>query len=176
MLEAYKQSWLKTFKAKGRMGKEQYKKAMIIHIILLLPVFIMVAMEMENIVVYLWTFYFMFAMFPIISSTIQRLHDVGKSGWSLLGYVLLGTILIGWILLGLQLKKDSDQIENKWGIPGDAPAGSDSFVDERLTEQDVKEDRKQLFFVILKIAGISIIIVIVITLLSYLEVMIAPLI
>ncbi len=175
MIQAYKQSWIRTFKAKGRMGRELYIKALIMHFVLQIPLFIMVffdPLESENVLVLILSgiliIFSMASLFPIISSSIQRMHDVGKSGWYLLLYWLLNHLFfIGLILFGIQVRKESAE-ENQWGLPADAAenmagaAGEDSFVDERITEQQVKEERKEMRSTLLKVFGIVILVIFVI--------------
>ncbi len=179
MLEAYKITWLKTFEWKRRMPKEIYGKGMTLHFLLsFFPCFIMAFLEMNNILACVWYCFFWITLFPVISSTIQRLHDVGKSGWYFLLCSSLGCITIGWILLFLQLQKSGMEQDNKWGSCEETLEQGEesriSFVDERLTLQDVRAERKKLFFVLLKIVGISIILVVVGFLLSTIEMLLAP--
>ena len=174
MIQAYKQSWIRTFKAKGRMGRELYIKALIMHFVLQIPLFVMVffdPLESENVLVLILSgiliIFSMASLFPIISSSIQRMHDVGKSGWYLLLYWLLNHLFfIGLILFGIQVRKESAE-ENQWGLPADAAesmagTGEDSFVDERITEQQVKEEKKEMRNTLLKVFGIVILVIFVI--------------
>lgn len=180
MLEAYKITWLKTFEIKNRMSKEIYWKGMLMHFLLsFFPSLILTIMELEHAVVIVFYLFWLFSIFPVLSSTIQRLHDVGKSGWNLLLYYVLGCLMVGYVLLLINLTKDSEPCDNKWGrikYPQDEKKReiNPSFVDERLTEQDVKKDRLKLFFVILKILGIVVLIGIAGTILAEIEMYLAP--
>lgn len=182
MTEAYRQSWLRTFDIKTRMDKETYIRAMLMHVLIaFLPGLILGFLEVENVLSVLVSLFFTLSLFPIVSSTVQRLHDVGKSGWNLLFYWFLGLCLIGWVLFGLQIKKESQPEENKWGCPAAPRDGQTatadplpSFVDERLTQKDVEADRWKLIKTIFKIIIIYVIITVGILLFFGLESYVAP--
>ena len=180
MLEAYKITWLRTFEAKNRMTKELYWKGLAVHfLVAFFPCMILAIMELENVLVIAWYLFLFVSFFPMISSTIQRLHDVGKSGWNLLLYSVLGCLMVGHVLLVLNLVKDSAPCDNKWGVYHNLQEmgsgfADNSFVDERLTEQDIKKDRLKLFLVVLKIFGIILLIGMAGTVLAEIEMFLAP--
>lgn len=155
MLIAYKKSWIDSFDYKGRMSKEAWSKALGIHILLaFVPAIIFVLLELE-VVGMVWSVFFVISLFPIVACLVRRMHDTGKSGWWLLLDLALTPIFIGWIMFVMQMRKDSAP-DNKWGPAKAEEDGilSDSFVDERVTEEDVKSENKKLFLTILKILGI----------------------
>ncbi|MCM1158397.1 MAG: DUF805 domain-containing protein [Bacteroidales bacterium] len=160
MLGAYKRSWLNSFDFKGRAAKEEWAKEMAPHVIFaLLPILIMSYMEWENVLTGLWSFFAACSMIPMLSCMVRRMHDAGKSGWYLLLCMVLSPLVIGFILLILVLKKPSVG-ENKWGAPSAGEKSStDSFVDEKLTEEEVKKDNLALLRVILKVIGVMAVIV-----------------
>ncbi|MGN0153401.1 MAG: DUF805 domain-containing protein [Lachnospiraceae bacterium] len=174
MLESYKQSWLRTFQPKGRMCKKMYNQAMLLHMLLaVLPFMATSVLGEEHPLFLIWGVFVGYSFFPIVSSTIQRMHDVGKSGWTcLLYFILIYVCAIGFILFAVQFKKEGVDYENKWGKPEVFPEADDlsdnteAFVDERVTEQDVKNKRKQLLFVLLKITGVYLVICVLTGLLS----------
>ncbi len=162
MLEAYKESWLRTFETKTRMQKDVYGRAMLMHFLFtFVPMMVLVILEIENFITVIFTIYFLFSLFPVISCTIQRCHDIGKSGWYILLYYVLSIFIVGVGLLILNLQNDSQPCDNKWG-PYTAPINYEQgFVDTLVTEQDLKADRKKLVKVLLKIFRIFIIIILI---------------
>ncbi len=164
MLEAYKESWLRTFESKTRMQKDVYGKAMLMHFLTtLVPTMVLVILEIENFVTVIFTIYFLFSLFPVISCTIQRCHDIGKSGWYILLYYILSIFIVGLGVLILNLQKDSQPCDNKWGeyVPSKIYENGKGFVDSLVTEQDLKSDRKKLIKVLLKIFRIFLIIILI---------------
>lgn len=170
MLGAYKTSWLDAFEWKGRMRRDVYWKAMLVHIVCVcIPalVQIVVFLEINEYFSYIGLFIITSSLFPMVTATIRRLHDVGKSGkWILLYYVTFFWIL--GLILYLIHTTDESVGDNRWGVGPQHLEGvssrsmyESSFVDERLTEQDIKNDRKKLGGVLLKILLIHIICIIV---------------
>lgn len=165
MLQAYKQSWLHTFHWKRRMDWNTYWQAMVIHILVVwIPAGLALLMpdDSDNPIWFLLVLPFYFSIFPVLGSTVQRLHDVGKSAWFLLLCYLLSLIGIGMILLIWTIRKESVVYDNKWGEgpetrEANKKAGND-FVDEELTEQSVQLERWQLFKVFAVIGGIFLVI------------------
>ena len=165
MLQAYKQSWLHTFHWNRRMDWNTYWQATVMHILVgflpATPLYLMPDDYLENPIWYLLLLPFYFSMFPMIGSTVQRFHDVGKSAWFLLLCYVLSIIGIGLLMWFLTIKKESSVYDNKWGEgpetrEANKKAGND-FVDEELTEQSVQQERRQLFRVFAVIGGILLI-------------------
>ena len=176
MLIAYKKSWLDSFDYKSRMSKETWNKAVGMHVLLaFVPVLVFVLLDLENVGM-IWSVFSAFSFVPVLSCLVRRLHDIGKSGWWLLLDLALAPVLVGWIMFVLQMRKDSSP-ENKWGAPMSEENGlsAGSFVDERLTEADVKSENKKLLLTILKIFGILILVSLIIELINYGSMMLAPL-
>ncbi len=155
MLSEYKKSWLDTFDYKGRMTKEAWSKAVGMHLLITVaPAWFFVLLDWETAGV-VWGLLAWISTFPVISCLVRRMHDVGKSGWWLLLYLVLAPFLIGWILFILQMRKGSAPA-NQWGTPKteEEDLASDAFVDETMTEADVKSENRKLVLTILKILGI----------------------
>lgn len=166
MLQAYKESWLYTFRWKRRMDRETYWKAMLIHILVMfVPAILGFFFEDSeyDFILFLCMMPFYISIFSVIGSTVQRLHDIGKSGWWLLLYYILGILGIGIFLLIWALKRDSVQYENIWGeCPEQSQKGEQNdFVDERVSEGEVLAERNQIAMVLVKIIGFYIILYIV---------------
>lgn len=164
MLQAYKQSWLHTFHWNRRMDRDTYWQAEVMHILVgvlpMTPLYLMPD-DLENPIWYLLMLPFCFSIFPMIGSTVQRFHDVGKSAWFLLLCYFLCIIGIGILMLGWTIKKESSVYDNKWGEgpetrEANKKAGN-AFVDEEMTEQSVQLERAQLFKVLAVIGGILLI-------------------
>lgn len=161
MLQAYKQSWLHTFHWNRRMDRNTYWQAMVMHILVgfipATPLYLMPE-DLENPIWYLLLLPFYFSMFPMIGSTVQRFHDVGKSAWFLLLCYFLCIIGIGILILAWTIKKESSVYDNKWGEGSESreahKADGNDFVDEEMTEQSVQLERRQLFKVFAVIGGI----------------------
>ena len=49
---------------------------------------------------------------PILSVTVRRFHDIGKSGWNWLWGLIP---LIGWIMVLVWMCQDSDVVANEYG-------------------------------------------------------------
>lgn len=177
MLSAYKKSWLDSFNYKGRMSREVWNKVVGVHVMIaFVPVLICVLLDSETLGM-IWSPVALVSLFPVVSCLVRRLHDIGKSGWWLLLDLILAPVFIGGVLFVLQMKKESVPA-NKWGSPEgeEETLSAGSFVDERLTEADLKNENKKLFLIILKILGILAIISLVIWLLSEISMLVAPLI
>ena len=56
--------------------------------------------------------YSIFIFIPSLSVSVRRLHDVGKSGWTIL-YVLIPVIGVIWLLA--LFSRDTMPEKNKWG-------------------------------------------------------------
>lgn len=161
MLQAYKQSWLHTFHWNRRMDWNTYWQAMVMHILVgflpATPLYLMPD-DLENPIWYLLMLPFYFSMFPMIGSTVQRFHDVGKSAWFLLLCYVLSIIGIGLLMWFWTIKKESSVYDNKWGEGSETREANkkveNDFVDEELTEQSVQLERRQLFKVFAVIGGI----------------------
>lgn len=156
MLQAYKQSWLYTFRWNRRMDCETYWKAIFIHILVgWVPATMGFFLEDSDyeLAMFFCIVPFLISVFPVIGSTVQRLHDIGKSAWWLLLYWILAFIGIGMLLLIWTLKKDSVLYENKWGECSKTLKEEEQsdFVDERVSERDIQAERNQIVVVLIKI-------------------------
>ncbi len=174
MLGAYKKTWLDAFEWKGRMRRDVYWKAMLVHVLCVcIPSLIEIVIFLENneIFSYIGLFLITGSLFPMVAATIRRLHDVGKSGKWLLLYYITSFWIIG-IIMFLIHTTDESVGDNRWGNGPEKEQQDDgdnnnikgintsSFVDERLTEQDIKNDRKKLRGVFIKILLIHLICII----------------
>ncbi len=152
MFRSYVLTWINAFHPKQRMGRRAYFEAMLLHFILsLLPTMIIcetdILEDFDLVVVPVMIFSLM-SIIPIVSSTIQRMHDVGKSSWYLLLCAVLNIIGVGVILWILQIGKESDE-SNRWGEPplnyNKKNGSADSFVDERVTKEDLAKEKRELW-------------------------------
>lgn len=152
MFRSYVLAWINAFHPNRRMGRKTYFQAVLLHFIFgCLPAVIVLEVdvleECDWVSVPLMVFSLM-SMIPIVSSTIQRMHDVGKSGWFLLLCVVLNVIGIGVFLWIWQIRKESDE-PNRWGEPpidyNKRNDSVDSFVDERVTKEDLAKERQELW-------------------------------
>ena len=75
---------------------------------------------------------------PLLSATIRRLHDTGKTGW----YLAWGLVpLVGWIVVLLQLLRPTDQ-HNQWslqshptlGLPKPVPLAPTTSVSQTIAQ------------------------------------------
>lgn len=58
------------------------------------------------------TIYNLFILLPLISVSVRRLHDMGRSGW----WYLIGLVpFIGWIILLVMCMFDSEPFPNEYG-------------------------------------------------------------
>jgi uncharacterized membrane protein YhaH (DUF805 family) len=60
----------------------------------------------------LTTLYSIFIFIPSISISVRRLHDIGKSGWTIL-YILIPVIGVIWLFA--LFSSDTMPERNKWG-------------------------------------------------------------
>lgn len=175
MLSAYKKSWLDSFAYKSRMSKETWNKAVGMHVLIaFVPEMIFMLLDLETVGM-IWSLFALASFFPLVSCLVRRMHDIGKSGWWLLLDLILAPIMIGWIMFILQMRKESVPA-NQWGVPEaeEDDGASGSFVDEKLTEADVKSENKRLFKIILKIIGILLVLFLIMSLISYVSMILAP--
>lgn len=167
MKEAYRQTWIHAFDWKRRIGKSIYLKGMLMHILLAwIPILIIVMLEIDNMVCLFFLIFFDMSLIPMLSCSVQRLHDVGKSGWWLLLYIAISTLVVGNILFLVEVTNKSDG-DNKWGrgeedkkmIPESMEHGfseEKTFVDEYVTTQELADTRKKLIRNVIFIALIVI--------------------
>jgi len=57
--------------------------------------------------------YGLWLLIALITVSIRRMHDVGKSGW----YYFWGLTGIGWLWVIFRLLQPSSKNSNKWGSP-----------------------------------------------------------
>lgn len=114
MFEAYKRYWKNAFNFTGRARRKEYWGPVLFNqIIVFLCIVIMMAIAIPTLatstennispyffiapIMYLLMILFGLAtFFPTLSSSIRRLHDVGKSGWWMLLF-MLAPMIIGFV-------------------------------------------------------------------------------
>jgi len=62
----------------------------------------------------LWTLATLVLLVPTLAVSVRRLHDTGRSGWTLLLFFIP---LVGWIILIVFLVGASETIANRYGPP-----------------------------------------------------------
>lgn len=156
MFRSYVLAWINAFHPKRRMGKRMYLEALLLHVIVgYVPAMIILEVDVledcDLVAVPVMVFSLM-SIIPIVSSTIQRMHDVGKSGWYLLLCAVLNIFAVGLFLWVWQIRKESDG-PNRWGEPpldyNRRDGAADSFVDERVTKEDLAKERRELLLSLL---------------------------
>ena len=65
------------------------------------------------------TIYGLLVLIPGLALSVRRLHDIGRSGWWLLIYFVP---IIGFVVLLVFAIRQSDDGDNAYGPPGEAPA------------------------------------------------------
>ncbi|MBQ9983476.1 MAG: DUF805 domain-containing protein [Lachnospiraceae bacterium] len=177
MLRSYKKIWLDAFDLKGRMSRSVYLRALIVQVFAVtIPSWIAILLlsEVSEVIGYVGLLGLSFSFIPMLSATVRRLHDVGRSWKWLLLYYFTSFWLVGIILFLIHITDPCDEdncygprlIEDKGHElsdekqheqDGQSMSIEASFVDERLTEQDVKNDRKKFWSSIGKLVLIHLI-------------------
>ncbi|MCM1179502.1 MAG: DUF805 domain-containing protein [Clostridium sp.] len=152
MFRSYVLAWINAFHPKRRMARRTYFEAMLLHFVIgFIPS--LVVMEVEALEECDWIsvpllMFGLMSIIPMVSSTVQRMHDVGKSGWYLLLCMVLNIVGIGVFLWIWQVGKESAG-ENRWGKPpldyNRKEEMADSFVDERVTKEDLAKERREFW-------------------------------
>jgi uncharacterized membrane protein YhaH (DUF805 family) len=111
------QNMLSTWTFRGRASRQEFWKALVAILLIVIPLAIALGIFMDNhpiaeILIYaIFIFAFLCAI-PQLCLTVRRLHDTGKSGW----YYFI--TLIPWvgsiILLYFMLKPSLNTPENEW--------------------------------------------------------------
>ena len=106
-----------TFKFSGKSSRREFWMAVLVNSIISILLVVFVLPFIGSPEVFIKAFYAVAGLYevlvfiPMLSLTVRRLHDVGRSGW----YVLIGAIaLIGEILLIYWLAQPSDFRVNVW--------------------------------------------------------------
>jgi uncharacterized membrane protein YhaH (DUF805 family) len=93
-------------------------------------------------VIALFVIYLLAAFIPYLAVTVRRLHDTGKSGWT----ILISLIpLIGGFLLLIFLLTDSYPMSNQWGPNPKERNGANSYED-RSRDPAFRQDRETRHF------------------------------
>lgn len=177
MLQSYKKIWLDAFDFKGRMPRGVYLRALLVQILLVtIPSWLAILLlsDENEVLGYVGLFGLSFSFVPMLSATVRRLHDIGRSGKWILFYPLTSFWIIGIVMFLIHVTDPSDG-DNRWGAGSLRDKGMElchegqheksrqnkleeaSFVDERLTEQDIRNDRRKLWGVLLKLFAIHVI-------------------
>ena len=121
----------RSFNFSGRAGRAEYWTFQVVYSIILILLYLLINLnenkqnESTTVQVIIISF-FLIHTIPNISITIRRMHDVDRSGWTLLGLTILSTVmsnfpLIVSIIPGLYtiylLTKPGNLEENRYGPP-----------------------------------------------------------
>lgn len=114
MLDSYFDMLKGYFSFKGRVGRHEYWSGLLITLLIIcVLLWFAEKIEMLN---FLPGLFAIFMAIPTITSTVRRLHDVGRSGWWALLFLLP---VVGWICLFIYLiqqtpdEKSMSKIERK---------------------------------------------------------------
>ena len=113
------QNFLKVLKQYGKFKtRSTIKEFWLFHLFSFLIIIILIIIDnsinfkiIGNIGV-LTTIYSIFIFIPSLSISVRRLHDVGKSGWTIL-YILIPVIGVIWLFALFSI--DTMPERNKWG-------------------------------------------------------------
>jgi uncharacterized membrane protein YhaH (DUF805 family) len=122
----------KYFQFKGRASRKEYLSFLIFDNLLLFFMEILNTVISSNILIMVITIYALVSVFPSISVTIRRMHDINLSGWWCLALTIIGVVftsfltqsIMGYIVLCIVIIiamfiicKKGDPTANKYGEP-----------------------------------------------------------
>ena len=108
-MKAYMRMWFCRGNFSGRSSRKEFWPAFGLHFLIWVTLTLLAGLDQ-----YLAVFgaaYILISLLPVITLSIRRVHDAGKSGASLL-WVLLP--VVGWGILLILLLQKSDG-NNRWG-------------------------------------------------------------
>lgn len=145
MFEAFIDSWKKIIDYKGTATRKQYWSVVLIDVLLFVIAFVFslcyVLTEVVGfiILVRIIEVYLLVAMIPLVSLTVRRLHDTGRSGWwtCLLLAIGIGTIVVmlmcSFVSDGASIfNPENNYVEEVYGPP--EVFDPDFTLDEEITE------------------------------------------
>jgi uncharacterized membrane protein YhaH (DUF805 family) len=115
-VRSYVDALLRYFEFSGRTGRAQYWLFVLFNIILLVTAMLLdrkLSGADSHRLGVLTLFVIIFHFVPSITTTIRRLHDVGRSGW----WYLLGMVPFGGIVLLVWMCSASQEGSNDYGDP-----------------------------------------------------------
>jgi len=149
ILKAYKNMWRNTFDFKGRSTRKEYWIPVAIHAVLMIlaALSLWVGIYLTYSFVVFWVciavtvvlcLYQVVALLPMVSLTVRRLRDGGKSAWwsVLLLFVGVGTVMVLFLCAGGSAFAFYVAENTPVALYGPPPTESDSIYD--LYEQDKK--------------------------------------
>lgn len=118
--EAIGKCYRKYFVFKGRASKSEFWWFFLLLILFAWPLFL-AELETGSWAGFLSLIYFlltMSAIFPYLAVLVRRLHDVGRSAWSIFFTIIP---VVGFLLMLRWLTKHGDPEANKYGEPDNLP-------------------------------------------------------
>lgn len=155
LVNAYAGSWKRCFDYKGKSSKQEYWCVVVVDIVLavvtamLLIVGKAADIEVITIVGMIFSVCLIVSMLPLLSLTIRRLHDTGKSGWWMF---LIFVVLVGAIALMLMCSQQSEESELADFAPVEnipvAVYGPPEMLEEQygIEPDEIDEDGNMIFY------------------------------
>jgi uncharacterized membrane protein YhaH (DUF805 family) len=122
----------KYFQFKGRASRKEYLSFLIFDNLLLFFMGILNTVISSNILIMVITIYALVSVFPSISVTIRRMHDINLSGWWCLALTIIGVVFTSFLTQSIMdyivlciviiiamfiICKKGDPTANKYGEP-----------------------------------------------------------
>jgi uncharacterized membrane protein YhaH (DUF805 family) len=124
----------------GRASREEYWSFVLVNFLIAFSLGILqgVLEPLAEIFSLLSSLYALVTLIPSFAVGVRRMHDIGKSGWSL----LLGFIpLVGWVIMLMFLIRKGDEGENEYGpSPVGVSATSGQEVNTETPETPVSPE------------------------------------
>ena len=118
--EAVGKCYRKYFVFKGRASKSEYWWFYLLFLLFAWPIFLAETNDhyWARLLNFVYFFLTVSAIFPLAAVFTRRLHDVGRSGWSIFYFLIP---VVGFILLLRWTTKDGNPGPNKYGEPDNLP-------------------------------------------------------
>ena len=113
MINIYRNVITRCTSFSGRINRRQYW-IFLVAMLLIMMVTIWFTDKMPAL--HLYQIYGLLMILPYVSSTVKRLHDIGKRGWWMLSILVP---IFGWIYLFVLTIEDGKESDNKYGKPED---------------------------------------------------------
>lgn len=113
----------KSFCFSGRIDRRQYWLFLLL-LLVIMAVCVWFTSKIPGLP--LWQIYGILMLIPYVSSTVKRLHDIGRSGLWLLSIIVP---VFGWVYLFVLTIENGKEGENKYGAP------EDWSVEQKMTEE-----------------------------------------
>ena len=109
---AYKDALSRYTQFTGRLGVGGYWRFVAVNVVITLVLNILG--QASSLFVIIGLIYGLAVIIPGLAAGVRRLHDTGRSGWS----ILIALIpIVGWIILILWMVKPGDIGDNAYGAP-----------------------------------------------------------